>query len=43
MHVHVHIIPRNTDDEFDFNWPAGAYPDGRMAELADTIRAALPR
>ena len=42
MHVHVHIIPRNSGDAFDFNWPAGSYPDGRAAELADAIRAQLP-
>ena len=41
MHVHVHIIPRSVGDAFDFNWPAGSYPDGRAAELADEIRALL--
>ena len=40
-HVHVHIIPRNPGDAFDFNWPAGAYPEGRAAELADAIRSLL--
>jgi len=25
-HVHVHVIPRNTGDAFDFNWPSGQYP-----------------
>jgi histidine triad (HIT) family protein len=41
MHVHVHIIPRDVGDAFDFNWPAGSYPDGRAAELADKIRSAM--
>ena len=40
-HVHFHVIPRNEDDEFHFNWPAGAYPEGRMEQLADKIRRGL--
>ncbi|MHC4985219.1 MAG: HIT family protein [Planctomycetota bacterium] len=40
-HVHFHVIPRNSGDAFQFNWPAGAYPDGRMAELAAAIRGHL--
>ena len=38
MHVHFHLIPRNSGDAFEFNWPAGDYPPGRMAELARAIR-----
>ncbi len=41
MHVHFHIIPRDQGDAFQFNWPAGAYPEGRMADLAQAIRSAL--
>ena len=37
-HVHFHVIPRDSDDAFEFNWPAGQYADGRMAELAEAIR-----
>ena len=40
-HVHFHVIPRNAGDAFHFNWPAGKYPEGRMAQLATDIRAAL--
>ena len=40
-HVHFHIIPRNPGDEFHFNWPAGAYPEGEMKELAEKIRKQL--
>jgi len=40
-HVHVHIIPRDQGDAFEFNWPAGEYPGGRMAALAESIREAL--
>jgi histidine triad (HIT) family protein len=40
-HVHFHIIPRNEDDAFGFNWPAGAYDEGRVDELARAIRANL--
>jgi len=42
-HVHFHVIPRNAGDEFHFNWPAGSYPEGRMDELAEQIRAARQR
>jgi histidine triad (HIT) family protein len=41
MHVHFHVIPRNGGDEFRFNWPAGSYPEGRCAELAESIRKQL--
>ena len=41
-HVHFHVIPRDSDDAFEFNWPAGKYRDGRMAELAEAIRRHLP-
>ena len=40
-HVHFHIIPRNTGDEFHFNWPAGSYPPGRIEQLAEDIRKHL--
>ena len=41
MHVHFHVIPRNPGDAFDFNWPAGSYPEGRAEELAEAIRQKL--
>lgn len=41
MHVHFHLIPRNAGDAFEFNWPVGQYPDGRMGELCEVIRRAL--
>jgi histidine triad (HIT) family protein len=41
MHVHFHIIPRDSGDAFHFNWPAGTYPDGRAEELAEAIRKHL--
>ena len=40
-HVHFHIIPRNPGDEFHFNWPAGSYPEGKMEQLAVSIREHL--
>ena len=40
-HVHFHVIPRDQGDAFQFNWPAGQYPDGRVAELGDQIRRNL--
>jgi len=41
MHVHFHIIPRNSGDAFQFNWPAGEYPEGRAEQLAEAIRQHL--
>ncbi len=41
MHVHFHIIPRNSGDKFHFNWPAGKYPPARAEQLAEAIRNAL--
>jgi len=40
-HVHFHVIPRSTGDEFHFNWPAGRYAEGRAEELARAIRDKL--
>ena len=40
-HVHFHIIPRNSGDEFHFNWPAGSYGERRMEQLAAEIRKHL--
>jgi histidine triad (HIT) family protein len=40
-HVHFHIVPRNAGDEFQFNWPAGAYPAGEIDLLAKAIREKL--
>jgi len=40
-HVHFHIIPRDQGGTWSFSWPAGAYADGRMAELGESIRKAL--
>jgi histidine triad (HIT) family protein len=37
-HVHFHIIPRRRNDEFHFNWPAGNYSEGRLAEIGQAIR-----
>ncbi|MBS3734548.1 MAG: HIT family protein [Phycisphaerae bacterium] len=41
-HVHFHVIPRDEGDAFAFNWPAGSYAEGRMAELAEQIRSHMP-
>jgi len=40
-HVHFHVIPRSSGDEFHFNWPAGTYPPGRGEQLAEAIRKAF--
>ncbi len=41
QHVHFHIIPRRSGDQFRFNWPAGKYPPGKAQELAQAIRSKL--
>jgi histidine triad (HIT) family protein len=41
MHVHFHIIPRSPGDAFQFNWPAGQYPEGRAEQIAEAIRQQL--
>ena len=38
IHVHFHVIPRNRGDAFNFNWPAGAYPEGRAERIAGAVR-----
>ena len=40
-HVHFHIIPRHSGDAFQFNWPAGEYPEGKCERIADAIRKQL--
>jgi histidine triad (HIT) family protein len=40
-HVHFHIIPRNTGDAFNFNWPAGKYAAGKAEQMAEAIRKAI--
>ena len=37
MHSHLHIVPRWTDDGFHWNWRQLAYPEGKMAEIAEKI------
>ncbi len=40
-HLHFHIIPRMTGDEILRGWPAGKYPEGKMADLAEQIKAKI--
>lgn len=40
-HVHFHIIPRRQGDRWQWNWPAGNYPEGRMEKLATDLRLLL--
>ncbi len=42
-HVHFHLVPRRAGDAWHWNWPAGRYVEGRAAELAAAMRAALSR
>lgn len=39
-HLHFHIIPRHSRDEFTF-WPHASYAEGRAAEIAADIRQRL--
>ena len=40
-HVHFHLIPRTAGDQLGYRWNAGTYPQGRAAQLAAAIQAAL--
>jgi histidine triad (HIT) family protein len=40
-HVHFHVIPRFTDDGFDFGWRQGSYEEGEMEELQEQIKERL--
>lgn len=40
-HVHFHVIPRMTGDGVFTQWPAKKYPEGKIEQLADCIRAKL--
>lgn len=40
-HVHFHLLPRSRGDGFDYTWPAGQSPPGRLDELAEAVRQVL--
>jgi len=40
-HFHMHVIPRNRDDELKLNWSANSSDPQTIAEIADKIRANL--
>ena len=40
-HLHFHIVPRNTGDGLFNRWPSFKYEDGKIEELAETIRKNL--
>ena len=40
-HLHFHIIPRNTGDRLFSRWPSYEYEDGKIEEIAGTIRGIL--
>jgi histidine triad (HIT) family protein len=40
-HLHFHIIPRNSGDGVFNRWPAYEYEQGRIDEIAATIRENL--
>jgi len=37
-HLHFHIIPRHSGDGLFSHWPAGQYPDGKAAAIAEKIK-----
>ena len=41
FHLHVHIIPRESRESFDFCWPRLSPSDEERAEVAERIRAKL--
>ena len=40
-HLHFHVIPRNTGDRLFSRWPSFEYEDGKIEEIAGTIRENL--
>ncbi len=40
-HLHFHIIPRNTGDRLFSRWPSYEYEEGKIEEIAGTIREFL--
>ncbi len=40
-HLHFHIIPRNTGDRLFSRWPSYEYEEGKIEEIAGTIREHL--
>lgn len=40
-HVHLHVLPRHTDDGVGLTWPAKNPPREQLVETAATLRAAL--
>ena len=40
-HLHFHIIPRNTGDRLFSRWPSYEYEEGKIEEVAGTIREHL--
>ena len=40
-HLHFHIIPRNTGDRLFNRWPSYEYEEGKIEEIAGTIREHL--
>lgn len=42
-HLHFHIIPRAEGDKLLGGWHAREYPEGRMASLAQALRANIEK
>ena len=40
-HVHIHIIPREENEEFEIKWPAGEYTEGEDKEIIEKIKENL--
>jgi histidine triad (HIT) family protein len=43
MHAHLHVIPRGAEDNFRWNWRQLNYPEGKMAEIANSIAEKLQK
>ena len=41
MHAHLHVVPRFAEDDFHWNWRQLAYPEGKMAGIAEKIISKL--
>ena len=43
FHLHMHLIPRRSDDGLGYRWNAGAYPSGEAERLQARLVDALAR
>jgi histidine triad (HIT) family protein len=41
FHLHLHVLPRHTDDGVNLTWPAKHPPKEELAQFADRVKAGI--